>query len=166
MGAQLVRFSLAAWLLLVSAPSLAGETASQSPSGSWQGDAVEIRWRETRRTAYRPEVLILITNLTDEPIATIFDWDAHGCGDRVVPLDPSARSFVRQLLAEPSLGNIIQGGHWDAWVFPRGLPMVPESKARETCSSRIQLRVRKGDRTVDRFILTLPVLPPPPGKHE
>jgi hypothetical protein len=150
----------------VAGPSQATDARFATVTGEWRGDAVSIRWRETRRTVYRPETVIWIENVASLPVAVIFEWTTRACKERTIDLDLPSRSFAHRLFSDLAIDSTLKPGEWDSFLFPRGLPPDQPLSAGEECHARIALRALSGDRIVDRVELELPAPLPPPKEHE
>jgi hypothetical protein len=143
------------------------EAQLNTEAGEWRGDAIALRWRESRRTAYEPETVIFVENVISEPVVVVFDWESRVCGG--IPSYPSgsAGSFVHALFAaELGIKSTLKPGQWDALMFPRALPLQQPLESAGGCTTRIRLRTIGTESTQDTVDLTLPAPLPPPGKHE
>jgi hypothetical protein len=162
----LLAFVHALLALVLAASAEAGEAKIESPAGEWRGDAIAVRWREGRRTEYEPDTVILVENVSTEPVVVAFDWQPRICAGSPVGLGVSAASFARKLFAANRLGinSTLTPGQWDALIFPRGLSPEEDRETEGSCVSRIRLATHPDNRMHDVIELTLPA-PPPARLH-
>lgn len=136
-------------------------------AGEWRGDAIAVKWRESQRTAYSPETVILVENIGHRTVSVAVDWDSRVCGEGVLPYSAEARSFTRRLLHQVGgIGVTLRQGEWDALILPRGLPPAGDLGSHLNCVARIRLRALSIETTHDELDLVLPAPLPGPRKHE
>jgi hypothetical protein len=157
--------------LLLSGVIAGGQAAAldavrETETGEWEGEVINVRWRETRHSAYGPETVVFVENHSAAPVVVVFDWQGRVCDGKAVDLSRAGFGFARELFGGDSLGiqSALKPGEWDSLVFPRALPPEEPDKAGAGCISRIRLQTfpRAGGDTLE---LTLPAPLPPPAKH-
>lgn len=143
--------------LVFAVPVHASQAQFSSRTGAWKGEVISIRWRESLRTAYRPETVIFVENLTSGTVVVGFSWDSRVCGGTPIPFDSAARSFTYRLFFDRGgIHSTLQPREWDAVMFPRGLPADGEVSREEICVAEIRLKTHSGGSVRDEVELVIP----------
>jgi len=146
-------------------PARAEEARYETTSGSFQGEVLSVRWRESSRSAYSPELVVLLESTARDPVAVRVKAGRPLCNGEPSRFAPPAVLFLADLY--PGLGPeaSLQPGEWDALVFPLGLPLERERGDLE-CVHRFEFRAFSDGQRRDVLELVVPAPPPPPGKRD
>ena len=151
---------------LLPLPSQGLDAQLEGLNGNFKGDAIQLRWREERRTAYRPDAILLLENVSEQTISVVIKWEGPVCDGMDYGLSLKAIAFVHALYSQFGPTSTLKPGEWDAMVFPLALPTERERKADLTCLNRMKIRVIAEGGVKDRLELVLPAPLAAPGKRD